>query len=201
MSRLFSGPFLFLRHGRTELNARGLIAGSTDVPLDETGFEEAAAAAELLVGSGVAAIWCSPMLRARQTAAPVAARLGLAVRVVAELAERNWGALEGRPRDAVHPEATPHGAETPERFAARTQAGLARIGPPAPVLIVAHAGSARMIAGVLAPNRPIRRVGNGEVVLWTPQGKGWAPRSLNGGPLETVAKPPRNRHISDKPRR
>lgn len=183
---LFAAPFLFLRHGRTDHNASNLIAGSTDVPLDSTGHSQAAAAADLLAGCGISAIWSSPMLRARQTAATVAVGLGLVPRLIAELAERDWGAWEGTPRDAVRQEATPPGGETLEEFAARTQAGLARISPPGPPLIVAHAGTARVVAATLAPHRSIRRIGNGELVLWEPRGTAWEARSLNGGPLDAL---------------
>ena len=43
-----NGPrsLLFVRHGRTAANARGLLLGREDPPLDDTGREQAEALAE-----------------------------------------------------------------------------------------------------------------------------------------------------------
>jgi broad specificity phosphatase PhoE len=47
------------------------------VPLNDTGRAQAAELAERAVGYGFRALWCSPLLRARETADVVAARIGL----------------------------------------------------------------------------------------------------------------------------
>ncbi|MDP1673379.1 MAG: histidine phosphatase family protein, partial [Burkholderiales bacterium] len=92
---LLSGPFCFLRHGETEPNRLGLVAGASDVPLNERGLAQARAAAARLASGGIDAIWCSPLQRARNTARCVTEVLGIEPVIVAELAERNWGELEG----------------------------------------------------------------------------------------------------------
>lgn len=61
-----------------------------DPPLDEPGHHQAEAVAAWLADpeeGRIDALWCSPMLRARQTAAPIAAALGLSPRFDADLAE------------------------------------------------------------------------------------------------------------------
>lgn len=146
---LFGGPFCFLRHGETENNRLGLVAGASDVPLNATGQAQARAAAERLAGSGIDAIWSSPLRRAHDTALCVAAVLGLDVRVVPEIAERSWGELEGRPRSLRVRGTTPPGGESPEAFAARTLAGLRRIDASRLPLVVAHSGTFRVLGARL----------------------------------------------------
>lgn len=172
MIPLFSAPFLFLRHGETDANAADLIGGTQDLPLNATGHAQARRAAEILAGQGLAAIWCSPLRRAYQTAAAVAERTGLALQIVEGLGERDWGDWEGRPRAALIRDATPPGGESPESFRRRTLAALAGIAPPFPVLVVAHSGTARVIAAELAVSATLR-AGNAEPVLWRPEPDGW----------------------------
>jgi broad specificity phosphatase PhoE len=61
------------------------------VPLDDTGREQARELAERAAAHGFAALWCSPLLRARETAEVVAARLGLEPREDARLMETDAG--------------------------------------------------------------------------------------------------------------
>ena len=142
---LLEGPFYFLRHGETELNRLGLIAGSADVPLNETGRRQARAAAERLAALGIDAIWSSPMQRALDTARCVAQALDLEIAVIEELAERNWGALEGTPRAARIADTPPQGGEALEIFRERTWRGIARIAPSRAPLVVAHSGTFRVL--------------------------------------------------------
>jgi probable phosphoglycerate mutase len=61
--------------------------GPADPGLSEAGHRQAAALGEWLADEGVDAIWSSPMRRARETAAPLADRLGLEVHVDDDLKE------------------------------------------------------------------------------------------------------------------
>src|ERR1044071_989182 len=92
---LFARPFYYLRHGETESNAAGTIAGSLDVELTPLGRDQARVAAKALAGAPITAIYASPLRRARDTAQPVAEALQLPVTILEEIAERNWGELEG----------------------------------------------------------------------------------------------------------
>lgn len=145
---LFTRPFYFLRHGETELNERGLIAGSIETDLTALGRRQAADAAEALAREPITGIFSSPLRRARDTATPIAQRLGLPVAVIAEIAERNWGVLEGQPRGTRLRGTTPGGGETSEAYQARVLAGLARINCAMP-LIVAHSGIYRVLSRIL----------------------------------------------------
>ena len=146
---LFRAPFYFLRHGETDTNRLGLIAGMQDVPLNEAGRRQALAAAAQLRGRGIAAIYSSPLARAKETAACVAAALGLPVTEIAELAERRWGELEGKPRALRRLDMSPAGGEGPDTFARRTLVGLAKIPGGLAPLIVAHSGTYRVLCGEL----------------------------------------------------
>ena len=157
---LFGAPFYCLRHGETELNRRGLVAGQTDVELNETGWQQARAAAELLRGRGIGAIYSSPLKRALDTAGCVAGVLRLAIVVVPGIAERNWGEVEGKPARSRAREATPPGGEALDEFTRRTLAGLASIPGGGVPLVVAHSGTYRVLCGELGIPQPARAIEN-----------------------------------------
>jgi probable phosphoglycerate mutase len=89
--------FLLLRHGETELTRDKRFSGSggADPALSATGRGQAAATAAALAARGVDAVVTSPLARARETAEPVAAALGTAVRVEDDLRECAFGEWEG----------------------------------------------------------------------------------------------------------
>jgi len=87
---------VLVRHGETAGNA-GLILQRAEIPLNERGVEQAARLAERLAALQCVHILCSDLPRARMTAAPLAARTGLAVEESALLQERNFGDLRGTP--------------------------------------------------------------------------------------------------------
>ncbi len=152
---LFNGPFYFMRHGESAANAAGLIAGAMESPLTERGRAQAEAAAALLSGLGIAAIFASPLGRAADTAQAAAAVLGLPIAFVDDLCERHWGVLENRPLSLIRDRSiTAEGGESLTDFDARTWAALSAIRSPAPALVVAHAGTMRVLR---------RRLGIGDV--------------------------------------
>ncbi|MFB4351775.1 histidine phosphatase family protein [Microbacterium sp. LS_15] len=86
-----------VRHGQTDWNLARRIQGSTDIPLNETGREDARTAAWRLTGGGHHAIYASPLVRARETAEIIAAELGLdSPTLVPDMREREFGAGEGK---------------------------------------------------------------------------------------------------------
>ncbi len=58
---------IYLRHGKTDWNTEGRLQGRTDVPLNEEGMAGASAAGEILKKYTFDAVYCSPLLRTRQT--------------------------------------------------------------------------------------------------------------------------------------
>lgn len=121
-----------MRHGRTEWNRIGRAQGHADVPLDEVGHVQAAAAARQLAAFETAFIWSSDLLRARQTAEHLAALTGQTIELDARLREFDVGIRQGHTFaefDAAQPELVGRlragelveipGAETREQVAAR----------------------------------------------------------------------------------
>src|SRR5437588_12029025 len=86
---------LLVRHAETTWNAGERIQGQQDSPLSARGGEQAERLAERLAAAPLAAIRSSDLLRARDTAEPVAARHGLEVSEDADLREVYAGAWEG----------------------------------------------------------------------------------------------------------
>lgn len=85
---------LLARHGETDLNTDDRWQGRIDAPLNAAGLAQAQRLADELP-EGIQAIVASPMQRARQTAEPAAARLGLPVAFDADFRERDFGVFDG----------------------------------------------------------------------------------------------------------
>ncbi|MFD3648190.1 bifunctional RNase H/acid phosphatase [Streptomyces cyaneofuscatus] len=150
--------FVLLRHGETLLTPEKRFSGSggTDPELSAVGRDQAARAADHFAALGtVQEIVSSPLRRCRETAAAVADRLGLDVRIEDGLCETDFGAWEGLTFGEVRerygddlttwladPEAAPTGggesfAEVAERVAAARDRLTARYAGRT-VLVVTH---------------------------------------------------------------
>ena len=86
---------IVVRHAQSTGNARGIFTGGMDPPLTDLGRMQAEALGERLAGRAVAAVYSSPLERARDTAAPTAQRFGLDVTVLEALRESGLGEAEG----------------------------------------------------------------------------------------------------------
>ena len=94
---------LIIRHGQTDGNVKGLVQGAgLDLPLNETGRTQAAAAAEKLLSLHLPVIYSSTMLRARQTAEIIAAGVGCPTVAVEGLEEVHFGEAEGMLSEDAH---------------------------------------------------------------------------------------------------
>lgn len=140
----------FIRHFRTPWNAEGRIQGRRDIALDDPpGADDMAALARnraALAGRDFGAIWSSPLMRPRQTAALHGFE---APELLPDLAELAFGAFEGRcwaDLEAAHPglwrsapDRLPLG-EPFDGFLARVARviGRARARPGPPVLVFGH---------------------------------------------------------------
>jgi probable phosphoglycerate mutase len=91
-----STRLLLVRHGQIAANLEHRWHGSTDGDLTERGQREAARLADHLQRHRptIAAVYTSPLLRARATATPIATALGVPLVVHPGLAEYGIGALE-----------------------------------------------------------------------------------------------------------
>jgi broad specificity phosphatase PhoE len=118
-----------VRHGRTALNAAGRLRGRHDVPLDHVGCAEAAELGRLFIAAPLDAIYCSPLLRAVETAIAIAttnATSGLDVTIDDRLVDRDYGPWAGERREELEErfgslDAAP-GVEPAEEVVARVRA-------------------------------------------------------------------------------
>jgi broad specificity phosphatase PhoE len=113
MLRAVSGPsgVYLARHGQTAYNLERRFQGQLPVPLDDTGRGQAQELAERAAAHGFAALWCSPLLRARETTDIVARRIALEPREDARFMETDAGDWTDRLFTDVQ-------AEAPAEFAA-----------------------------------------------------------------------------------
>ncbi len=86
---------VLLRHGQTEWNLVGRAQGHADVPLDETGHEQARSAAPLLAALRPVRLWSSDLARAAQTASYVSDATDLTVEHDPRLREFDVGERQG----------------------------------------------------------------------------------------------------------
>lgn len=145
--------FHLVRHAEHDLLGRVLTGRMPGVPLNGRGREQAVRLARHFAGRAVAAVVSSPMQRAQETAAPIAAALGLEVATDAGLDEIDFGdwtgmvfeALQGAPGWQVWNQfrgtAPTPGGETMVEALSRALRCLARWREAAPdgeVVLVSH---------------------------------------------------------------
>jgi broad specificity phosphatase PhoE len=181
---------LLARHGETADNASGLILGRRDPPLSAAGREQAEALAARARRAGVAAVWTSPLARARQTASIVAKAVGCHAVILNDLIESDRGTWEGqsvaqlaRSSPQLHaafeggdPTFAFPGGESLLEQVQRTRRALTEVAAGgAPALVVAHAGTIRAALLALGRHLPAEReLAHAEMVevMWSPAGAG-----------------------------
>jgi probable phosphoglycerate mutase len=93
---------LLIRHGENDFVKTGKLAGQLpEVHLNEKGRQQAEELAEALGNLPLQAIYSSPLERARETAAPLAAKLGLEVQIRPGLIETGIGEWAGQELKAL----------------------------------------------------------------------------------------------------
>ncbi len=173
-------PFFYLRHGQTDFNLEKRYQGSMDIPLNETGIAQAHAAREVLRPHRFDRIYSSPLDRAWRTAEIVNAERKQPLAKIPELAEMNFGHLEGTVVEAVslreewlEGRFTPPEGESYPSFTKRALGGLNHVlrmeGVP---LIVAHGGVFWPIAAAMKLEMD-GNLPNAHPVYLRPTGTGW----------------------------
>ncbi|MFC5996551.1 histidine phosphatase family protein [Pseudonocardia hispaniensis] len=145
---------ILVRHGQTEANARGLLLGRADPPLNATGLRQARALAAALPPA--ARIVSSPLTRARHTAAVLKGAASdvtdaEGVEVDERWIELDYGDLDGRPASALDerswqrwrqdPDFVPAGGESLAAVCARVREACAELVADAArgdVVVVSH---------------------------------------------------------------
>jgi broad specificity phosphatase PhoE len=162
---------LVVRHGQSEGNvARVWTSAREGYPLTALGREQARAVGESLAGTGVVAVYGSPLPRARETAEEIGAVVGAPVSVLEGVEELHVGHHEGGHDDEVGPIAAEvfgrwwrdgdlsdgfPGGETGDQIAARMRAALDGVADRhvgASVVVVSHGGAMAVGITALADN-------------------------------------------------
>ena len=160
-----------VRHGETDWNRQHRIQGLTDIPLNETGRDQARAAGRLLARRPWDGIVTSPLSRAVETASIIAAEAGLSEpEQVQALVERNYGEGEGLdfaeinrryPDRSVVP-----GQETRDEVIARVVPALRELAASRPgqsIIVVSHGGAIRSALMAADPAGDHGMISNGSV--------------------------------------
>src|SRR4051812_18792344 len=89
---------LFVRHGQTSTTGKVLPGRAPGLHLSDTGQQQASAVAERIAAENgkIGAVYASPLERTKETAAPIAKRLGLKVRAERDLLECDFGEWTGK---------------------------------------------------------------------------------------------------------
>ncbi|MGB8648936.1 MAG: histidine phosphatase family protein [Anaerolineae bacterium] len=90
-----STHFILIRHGETNWNKEDRFRGRSDVSLNAIGQEQANQIARQFMNRKIDAVYSSPLPRALETAAPLAALHNLQVEPRAELLDIDYGGWEG----------------------------------------------------------------------------------------------------------
>ncbi len=148
--------------------------GHTDVPLNETGRQQAHALARELAAETLAAVYSSDLKRAVETATIVAGPRSLPVTTLAALREKHFGTWEGLTDAEVlirFPDAQAIGwgdGETTDQMSDRVLAAVREIGAAnrgSCVLVVTHGGPMRALLRHCEAEDG--RIGNCDVVRLT----------------------------------
>jgi probable phosphoglycerate mutase len=193
---------LLVRHGESAPAVEGVDGpmrdGHTDPPLDPVGEAQALRVAERLARYPLDAIYVSKLQRTQQTAAPLAAKLGIEPRIDPDIHEVGLGEWEGWKFRKLTAERDPiaiqmfteqrwdaiPGAESNDAFAARLKAGFGRIHAAHPdqrVAAFVHGGVIGMTMSMATGMSPFGMIGadNGSISEIVALGDQWVVRRFN----------------------
>ncbi len=208
---------LLVRHGQSAPFVDGtpfpLVDGQGDPPLSPLGEWQAEQVGARLASEPIDAIYATSLQRTRQTAAPLAGRLGLATAIEADLREVHLGVGEGGLFRKMAAEGHPstvamrvnrewgevEGAETNAQFAGRTVPALQRLAAAHPEQLIAvfvHGGTIGSLLGHALGINMFNMMGsrNSAITHIVVNDNQWTVRSFNdaahAGPLTADAEPP-----------
>ena len=183
-------PFYFVRHGQTEWNLIDRVQGQTDIPLNQTGIQQAAIAAEKAKLLPLTQIITSPLLRTLKTAAIISEAKHLPMLLDRQLIERSYGSYEGQYLDDIQRQhglsddgsidrVLPSDAETWAQLVARSHAAVEKWLTACPndvLLFVGHAAFFRALYESLGG--PSTGAENGKIYHFIPHAHGWQVEEL-----------------------
>jgi len=175
------------RHGQTDWNLERRLQGQLDVPLNETGRNEARQCARQLASVKIDKIISSDLARAKETADIINGSLSLPVNYDSRLRELNCGDLQGNiikevPWNTFIHDPNHFHSESLIDFYARLKSFFDEIDIIKNTLIVTHTGVVKMIMHLVQnPNSYNQddfektalqfKVKNGDIFTWDKRGK------------------------------
>lgn len=118
--RGMASQLLLVRHANIAPQYAGRYVGSTDVPAEPHGLQQARELAKLVRSRRLGRCFCSPLVRARQTAEVICESTDLRTQVDDDLREVDFGQWEGKTFDEIaaeDPETVDRWADFSEDFA------------------------------------------------------------------------------------
>ena len=91
-----------MRHGKTDWNIQHKLQGRTDIPLNEEGRQMAKQAREDYLNIPIDICYCSPLIRARETAELVLQGRNIPILYDDRLIEMGFGIYEGTAHGAMN---------------------------------------------------------------------------------------------------
>ncbi|MFA5954482.1 MAG: histidine phosphatase family protein [Patescibacteria group bacterium] len=154
--------FIFVRHGETDWNKKGLLQGHNDTELNKTGIQQAVQLLPTLEKYHFDVIYSSSLKRAYETAKIISNHFNVPIIISDHLKEKNFGSLAGKSWQE-NSEATgkdlktidrrqqydysPYGGETAEEVKARVKKFIEEVkisGYKQP-LVISHGGIIRVL--------------------------------------------------------
>jgi broad specificity phosphatase PhoE len=176
---------LIVRHGETDYNKMKRVQGRLQVPLNENGKTQALQVAECLRQYKITHIYCSGLVRARETADIINQSFSLPIITDNRLIERNWGIWQNRDVNEILKQETelkfwneenldlnPHLGETTRDLMARSADFLNSLiqhhTASDVILVVTHGGPMKMMVGIIKGLRDEdylhRQMKNGQIL-------------------------------------
>lgn len=146
----------YVRHGQTDQNKNNILTGRTNVSINEIGVAQAEKTANTLKNEKIDILFCSPLLRAKQTANIINKYHNLPIIEDVRIIERDYGDYTGKNTadidrktswnyfhcDAVYPN-----VESPKAILTRVQSFIDMLKleyKDKKILVVAHSGVGRL---------------------------------------------------------
>ena len=140
-----------IRHGQTDWNVRAMLQGRTDIPLNDTGRQQAMEARQRLAGVHFDAVYSSPLQRAMDTASLVTGWPKERISPDRRLIEIAFGPYEGKDPHALGPGFaaffTDPPAYRPPEGAESLESALGRTGDFLAFAAKNHPGQTLLVAG------------------------------------------------------